>query len=303
MKPCTEQSYKECVLRALVYIQRHLDEAIELTDLARVAHFSPYHFHRLFRGIVGESVMEHVRRLRLERAAQRLKLTGEPVTRIAFEAGYETHEAFSRAFRTMFGQSPSQFRATRRPLLVPAVSSRVHFTADGTVEDFEPNCQRDALDIRVERIDPLRVAFIRHVGPYDQVGAAWGRLMSWAAQLDLLRERPKSGPRSLGLVLDDPDVTAPEKLRYDACLVIKDCRAADGEVGIQEISGGDFAVATHRGPYDELGNTYARFLGQWLPANGREPKSAPAFEVYRNAPADTAPADLLTEIYLPLSEP
>src|SRR5437773_11110991 len=116
MRSQTEQAYKERLLRVLVYIQQHLDETIALDDLARVAHFSPYHFHRLFRGMVGESVMEHVRRLRLERAAHRLKFTDEPVTRIAFQAGYETHEAFSRAFRGMFDQSPSQFRPSHKAI-------------------------------------------------------------------------------------------------------------------------------------------------------------------------------------------
>src|SRR5205085_6955962 len=107
----TERTYHERVLRVLVYIQNHLDDALALDDLAAVAHFSPYHFHRIFRGMVGESVMEHVRRLRLERAAHRLKFTDQPVTRIAFDAGYEAHEAFTRAFGAMFGTAPSQFRA------------------------------------------------------------------------------------------------------------------------------------------------------------------------------------------------
>src|SRR5688572_4447608 len=119
MRSRTEQAYKERLLRVLVYIQQHLDEAIELDDLARVAHFSPYHFHRLFRGMVGESVMEHIRRLRLERAAHRLKLSDQPVTQIAFDAGYETHEAFTRAFRAMFDESPSQFRKTHQALPFP----------------------------------------------------------------------------------------------------------------------------------------------------------------------------------------
>src|SRR5438132_9659308 len=123
VKSKTEQAYKERVLRVLVYIQQHLDETIELDDLARVAHFSPYHFHRLFRGMVGESVMEHVRRLRLERAAHRLKHGDQPVTRLAFEAGYETHEAFTRAFGAVFGTPPSQFRAAHRELLFRQVPS------------------------------------------------------------------------------------------------------------------------------------------------------------------------------------
>jgi len=69
MRAETEQSYKERVLRVLMYIHSHLDETMSLEDLAGIAHFSPFHFHRIFRGMTGESVKEHIRRLRLERAA------------------------------------------------------------------------------------------------------------------------------------------------------------------------------------------------------------------------------------------
>src|SRR5437763_11130066 len=137
MRSQTEQAYRERVLRVLVYIQNYLDEALALDDLAAVAHFSPYHFHRIFRGMVGESVMEHVRRLRLERAAHRLKFGDQPVTRIAFDAGYETHEAFTRAFAAMFGTAPSQFRATHRALPFPPAPSGVHYAPDGRLTDFD----------------------------------------------------------------------------------------------------------------------------------------------------------------------
>ena len=300
MKDRTEQSYQERVLRVLVYIQKHLDETIELDDLARIAHYSPFHFHRLFRGMVGESVMEHVRRLRLERAAQRLTFSNQSVTRIAFESGYETHEAFSRAFRTMFDASPSQFRETHRAPDFRRAPSGVHFVSDGTVESFRAGQNANALDVRIERVAAVRVAFIRHVGAYDQVGMTWGRLMSWAGRRGLLggRERPKI----LGVVHDDPEVTPPDKLRYDACLAADETFRAEGEIGLQEIEGGDFAIATHRGPHDRLGETYARILGHWLPASGHEPKSAPSVELYPNSPRDTAPPDLVTKIYIPLSD-
>ena len=108
MRAPTERERMGRILRVLVYIQGHLDDVISLDDLAAVAHFSPYYFHRVFRGMVGESVMGHVRRLRLERAAHRLKSGDHPVTRVAFEAGYETHEAFIRAALTVLSsRAPS----------------------------------------------------------------------------------------------------------------------------------------------------------------------------------------------------
>ena len=180
MRSQTEETYRQRILRVLVHIQGHLDEALSLDELAQVAHFSPYHFHRIFRGMVGESVKEHVRRLRLERAAHRLKCTDERVTRIAFDAGYETHESFTRAFGAMFGESPSRFREIHRALPFAEVPSGVHFRADGRLDDFQPVKSTGAvMDVRIELVPATRVAFIRHVGPYNEVGPTWGRLMAW----------------------------------------------------------------------------------------------------------------------------
>lgn len=295
MRTETERAYHERILRVLVHIQRHLDEALSLDELARVAHFSPFHFHRIFRGLVGESVREHVRRLRLERAAHRLKFGDQPVTRLAFEAGFETLEAFSRAFRARFGEAPSRFREVHRALPFPAVASGVHFDPDAKVTDFQPLAV-PLPEVRVETVAPLRVAFVRHVGPYASVGLAWERLFRWAG----MRGHLAPAVRTFGVVHDDPEVTPPERVRYDACITIGiDCQP-DGEVGIQDIGGGDFAVAAHRGPYDQLGESYARVCGVWLPASGRELRATPPFEAYINSPRDTARADLLTLLHLPL---
>src|SRR5439155_18489999 len=127
IRPNTEQAYKERILRVLIHLQRHLDQPVVRDDLARLAHFSPYHFHHVFRGMVGESVAQHVRRLRLERAAGRLKTTDQPVTQIAFDAEYEAHESFTRAFGAMFGCSPSEFRSMHQKLTEQRAASSVHY--------------------------------------------------------------------------------------------------------------------------------------------------------------------------------
>lgn len=297
MKPATEETYKQRILRVLVHIQNHLDDSLHLEELAGIACFSPFHFHRVFRGMVGESVKEHVRRLRLERAAQKLKHTAEPVVRIAFDAGYETHESFTRAFRAMFEQSPTEFRTAERSVTVPPVRSGIHFLLDGTLEDFEPVTEgANAMDVRIENREPMRVAFVRHTGPYKEVGPTWQKLCAWAGPRGLF------GPHTvmLGLCHDDPDVTPPDKIRYDACLTVGDNVEPEGDAGVQVIAGGDYAVTTHRGPYEKLADTYAALCGQWLPTSGRELRSAPGYEIYRNNPQDTAPENLVTDIYMPL---
>jgi AraC family transcriptional regulator len=99
VKASTLQDYRARLIRVFVHIQRHLDGPLALDDLAGLAGFSPFHFHRVFRGMTGESVQAHIRRLRLERAAQRLKHGGRSILEIALDAGYDSHEAFTRAFK------------------------------------------------------------------------------------------------------------------------------------------------------------------------------------------------------------
>jgi AraC family transcriptional regulator len=298
MTSTTEHDYRKRILRVLVYIQNHLDEAIPLEELARVAHFSPYHFHRVFRGMVGESVKEHVRRLRLERAALRLKNGDQPVTRVALDAGYEAHESFTRAFSVMFGVPPSRFRASRRARPLREPQSGVHFVPGGQVTVFQALQKPGDLpmDVRIETFPLRRVAFVRHVGPYRQVRRAWEKLAAWAGPRGLF------GPNTLaiGVGHDDPDITPAEKIRCDACLTIDGPFTPEGEVGVQEVGGGEYAVFTHRGPYENVSRTIARFCGEWLPSSGREPRSAPCLTIFRNSPVNTRPEDLLTDIYMPL---
>jgi AraC family transcriptional regulator len=261
-----------------------------------VAHFSPYHFHRIFRGMVGESLKEHIRRLRLERAATQLKHTDHSVLDIALEAGFQTHESFTRAFGALIGCSPSQFRSSNG---VVFASPGVHYQ-DGALEAqnliFQLPSGDETMEVRIERLDPMRVAFARHVGPYNEVGKAWDTVCEKLGREGLL------GPncRFIGLCYDDPEVTPPEKIRYDACVTVGDDFTAEGDVGVQTIPGGEFAVVTHEGPFEKLSQTYAALFGQWLPSSGRELRSEPSLELYLNDPDSTAPEDLLTDIYAPL---
>ncbi|HOW69427.1 MAG TPA: AraC family transcriptional regulator [Phycisphaerae bacterium] len=297
MRACTQQDYRARILAVLQHIHGHLDHALSLAELARLAHFSPYHFHRVFHGMVGESVMELVRRLRMERAAHRLRHGHDPVTHIAFEAGYEAHESFTRAFRAMFGESPSAFRGGVTPLVCKCVPSGVHYQADGQVQDFVTmDTGGTTMEVEVRTLPPMHVAYVRHVGPYTTCKAAWDKLCGWAGPRGLL------GPqtRCLGICYDDPEATPPDQIRYDACVTVDPTCQGGGEVGVQDIPGGEYAVALHRGSYSNLHRTWKQFLGEWLPASGRELGDAPSFELYCNDPHTTPEQDLLVEIYVPL---
>lgn len=109
------RGYRERINRVIFHIEAHLGEPMVLEDLARVACFSPHHFHRVFAAFTGEPLAAFIRRLRLERAAQQLLHLDAPVTEIALGAGYETPAAFTRAFSACFGITPTDYRKRNQP--------------------------------------------------------------------------------------------------------------------------------------------------------------------------------------------
>ena len=302
----TLDDYAARIRRVLEHVQSHLDHALAPADLAEIACFSPFHFQRIFRALVGESVMGHVRRLRLERAAWRLKFGDTPVTALAFEAGYEAHEAFTRAFRARFGCSPSAFRARHRAIPFPSVPSKVHYDPGGAVTSFEPGALDPAdLEVEIRQLPSRFAASVRHVGPYEEVGESWGKLTAWLAAEGLFAP----GVEMLGLCYDDPEITPRDQRRYDACATLDiDFETPGGghvegpakHIRRREIPGGEFAVARHVGPYQELRKTYFRLIGHWLPLAGREPGEPPCIEQYWNNPEDTPPEELETDVFLRL---
>ncbi len=152
------------------------------------------------------------------------------------------------------------------------------------------------MNVNIKNFEPMRVAFMRHVGPYKNVGTTWDKF------LPLLGKDGFIGGDSqfIGICHDDPEVTPAEKIRYDACVTVDEKFQPTGDLGVQTIAGGQYAVTTHFGPYEELAETYAKLLGQWLPRSGRELRSCACFEVYLNDPNSTEPEDLITDICVPL---
>lgn len=293
----TRQGYQERLNRVLGYLEARLGEDVSLEKLAEVACFSPHHFHRIFTGMVGESVKAHVRRLRLERAAHRLYFTGLRVTDIALDSGYDSPEAFSRAFRAQFSLSPGAYRDAALAGTLPAASGRTPSSMCTTLQLISEGAI--PMEATVKTIEPLRVAFVRHIGPYEQCESAWEKLCAWAGPKNLL------GPETpfIGLCHDDPEITPPEKIRYDACVSVPEGIEPEGEVGIKEIGGGSYAVTMHTGPYQNLHATYAWLCGVWAVENGQELMSEPSLEFYLNDPQSTPPEELKTEVYVKLADP
>lgn len=297
-------SYQKRIQRVLQHIETRIkvcsDDVPSLEELAKIACFSPFHFHRLFKTLVGESVAAYVRRLALQKAAQQVSYSAESITSIALDAGYESPEAFTRAFRSAFGVSPSHYRKKG--------SSQFSMRTDvGLYPFYHTNPEVSPVDVKVKVFTPVLVVSLRHVGPYDSCGPAWERLCGLLDSVGLCTP----DATAYGISYDDPDTTPPEKCRMDVCLTMPE--GVDGntpalasllqstELFYQNIgNGGEYACVLIKGPYSLLHPAYRSLFGEWLPKSGREPGDSAGFEAYYNCPSTTPPEELLSEIFVPL---
>ncbi|XAH23092.1 GyrI-like domain-containing protein [Xylophilus sp. GW821-FHT01B05] len=299
--PAYAAEYAQRMNRVLDHIDRHLDAPLELSVLAEVAHFSPFHFHRVFAAWMGETLGDYLRRRRLDIAALRLASQAQArvpasVLEIALAVGFGSGEAFARAFKQRFGCTPSAWRAATPQRWAGELAAmhqrRRHSNPDQDMRNpdqpAEPAFTKDAgslppessMQVKVLTLPPARVAYMRHIGPYGAgVARLWREVfMPWRAAQGL-----EQAP-CYGIGHDDPSVTDPDKCRYDACVEVPDSFVAQNPVGIATLPGGRYAVADYYGTGAGLSVPWTQLLRDWLPASGMRADSRPHFEYL---PVDT----------------
>ena len=250
----------------------------------------------MFLAMTGESIADLVRRLRLERAAWRLRHEPVDVTEAALDAGYRSAEAFSRAFRRGFGMSPSRYRTAWPPPRFGGQALEVRYYPGERRIEIDPPSGETNMDIRIESLGDIRAARIRHIGPYNEVGQCFERLLEWAGSVGA---RPG---RVLVLSYDDPDTVAPENLRSDACVELDTDTPPPPGITVETLPAGRYAIYAHRGPYDGIPEAFRRLFELWLPQSGEEVDDRPCIEIFHNSPLDTRPEELLTDLCLPLRD-
>ena len=261
------------------YIYAHLDDDLSLDRLADVSGFSPYHWHRIYRAVRGETAAQTVRRLRLERAATMLAQNAWPLERIARRAGFTSADAFSRAFQRAYDRTPGRFRSdraggpngtggSRRPAVIPDAESPTPYP------------------VRVEERPERRLAVAEHRGSYMGIGRAFARVV----------DRMGLRKPMVAIYEDDPDAVPEAALRAVAGAVVGPEAEVPEDLETRVVPAGRYAVMRYTGPYA----AYLWLYGQWLPTSGHEPRNHPVVEEYLTDPATTPPAQAATDILLPL---
>ena len=307
-------AYAQRMNKVLAHIDAHLDAELDLPTLAAVAHFSPFHFHRVFAAWMGETLGDHLRRRRLDSAAIRLGANRQAaVLEIALAVGFGSGEALARAFRQRFGCTPSEWRentpqrwlgeleamrqrgAHRNP--GQALRNPGQAGGGGSVHDEGLANTETSMNVTIATLPAARIAYLRHIGPYGHaVARFWLQVaMPWifAHGLD---KRPR-----YGIGRDDPCITAPDKCRYDVGVPVPDDYVAPAPAGIDMLPGGRYAVARFHGTVDDIAGAYTELLRDWLPASGFQADGRPVLEYYpEDARYDPATGMFECDLCLPV---
>jgi len=287
-KQNTKQNYQQRLERVINHISDNLADDLDVNQLAEVANFSPYHFHRIYREMISEPVNVTVRRLRLHHAARDLISTERPVLTIAKNVGYGSVEAFSRAFSKAYGFTPVKYRTERKQhcyLTEPALPTLANDNKGMTM-----------FTVEMMDLEETQLAGLSHVGDYMKIGTKFEHLFMQAGILNLLDENT----RSMGLYYGDPESVPEEELRSAACISIANSQLATiepSELQSYVLPKGQYATVLFKGPYSELSQAYSWLFGHWLPNSGLQVGNFPPVEEYLNNPRETAPEELLTRIH------
>lgn len=263
--------------KVLIFIEQNLDEELSLEQLAKVGSYSAYHFHRIFHGVVGETPGAYVRRLRLERAAGQLVYSDERITDVALDACYDTPSAFTKAFRRVMGCSPVQYRQ----------STSLNYQKQ---ENFEMNPT-------IQTFNDVPVFSVLRTGSYPKSApAAWKALQGFVDKHELHGK----GTRFFGIYHDNPDITAEDKIRSEACCSAKAQIQEEGEVVRKMIQGGRYATFEHKGPLHNLDKTFDGIFANWFPSSGERLAERPCLVELAELPQSGDCFETEAKVHIPL---
>lgn len=283
--------YQQSIARVCEYINHNLDEDLTLDLLSGVAGFSKYHFHRVFSSYTGLSVMKFIHVSRLKRASFRLVFKPElKIIDIAFEAGFDSAEAFSRAFKREFGQSPSLFRKS------PQWLNWHDKTNSLTINLTEQTDNK--MNVKIVDFKQQKVAALAHYGDPKLHYQTSMKFIAWRKATKL---SPIKTSNTYGIPYSDPNVVKAEDFHFDLCgSVATDIPENEFGVVNQTIPAGRCAVVRDIGNRDDLKKGVYYLYEQWLPTSGEQCRDFPVFFHYVNFVHDVPEHEVITDIYLPI---
>ncbi len=292
--------YVARINKAIDHVLEHLDGSLRLVDVARAAHFSEYHFHRIFKLLMGESLNPFVKRQRLERALYLMShAPGKSLTEVSLQCGFASSSDFSRSFKKHFGVKPSAFelqkyRDTRREEFSKAMANQ---GGAPQLLRLPPGENPDGFEVKLRKLPSRTVAYIRVLNPYEGSGPvdACHRLMEWADGLG------HGQGQWLGYMWEDPEIVALSDCRYDVAVEVDDFKP-EGEVGRIQFPPMLVAEVSLSGDIHLVQRALDWVFGTWLPNSGFTPDDQPCFEAWQGRPFAHGMEHFEIRIQLPVTD-
>ena len=290
------ENLRRRINKAVNFAHLNCDREIDLDQLASAACLSKFHFSRKFSAELGETPIQFLQRLRLERSARGLVYRPNmPVTQVALASGFSGSQVFSRAFRRHFGRSPVEFRSENW------MRFKTYWDGRDAQQDSQTLTRiglEDAFSkpvVKVKTLPPARVAYMRHYGHYGPNPAhdrLFNGVKNWAQDNGLWTQDAKL----FGVGWDNANITPPEVCRYDVCIPVPDHIAIPREICAQILPGGRFACISLDGHVDDFLHVWEWFIDGLLHSTNAQPADRPSYEIYHadcfNGDPDYVRADL-----------
>ena len=287
MKPTSQSDYTRRIERVIAAVAESLEQERALPStatLAGIANFSTFHFMRVYRALAGESLGTTVQRLRLARAAHLLSASEAPISEVSGRVGFETPQAFARAFRQHFGVAPSEARGAN-------VAS-----ATAIVTPVRPP---PAIRVDVVALKPFRVVVKRTEGVYGKLDEVYRGLFEWMASRGAL----EAIDGIWGVPQHDRRDAPESNYRFDCCLATGAALGEGDEVTLADLGGGHYVRYLHEGSFDRLDESHDAIFRELLTRLDWQLRASPILHEYLNDPDETPEADLRTHIYVPVEAP
>lgn len=282
-KKTNEYSKNEYLYRVnmiIDYINIHYDQKLSLKELSRVANFSEFHFHRIFKSITNETLTQYIQRIRIEKAAfQLLYNPSNTITDIAFSNGFNSSQFFSRVFKDYFDQNPKEWRKNSKIMQENAPPFFLNYKTNIGGQSKMQN-----ISINIQEIPDMYVAYLRYIGSYkgniDLYTRLFSKLFKWADSHNIFTKET----RILALYNDLTDITDESKLKLTVCITIDNKITPSPPFGKLKIIGGKYAICRFEILKDDFENAWNAMYGEWLPQSGYLPDDKPSFELFYNDP-------------------
>ncbi|MGI9550515.1 MAG: AraC family transcriptional regulator [Aurantibacter sp.] len=268
--------YNQRINWVIEYIIAHLNESLPLDDLAEIACFSPFHFHRIFMALTGETVNNFTNRLRVEKAARLLKFSKKSISGIALECGYSSPSTFSRSFKHYFGATPNGFR--KNGTIENSKICKALYPINQHIAPMTADELKSKFPVAIREFPSRRIAYISVVNSYREgvVLKAYGQIIDWAKEMKIYESET-----IFGMSLDDPMVTPKDKYRYEVCMTIPESVKVDhADISTMTVPKCKYATTIVSGDINVVATAFGYLFNSWLVGSSYEPEHLPALEVF-----------------------